>query len=128
MHYIKWLAIFAVTMLVGCSAISTTTDTTAAIGSGITNAVGASTNGTTNMSKSDDAELVRATAFVKSQMVFLRRDAAAGEGENLDTLASLMGEPDKQAFARWMQAHYQSLFDVQRSPEALVNYIATQRG
>lgn len=127
MRYTKLLMMCAATMLGGCSLLSSTTDTAAHISDAFVDSVAATTDGTTGLSKSGESKLARATAFVKSQIVFLRRDAAAGEGENLDTLASLMGEQDKQAFGRWMQAHYQNLFGVQRSPEGLVNYIATQR-
>lgn len=128
MRYLKIVIVFAAISLGGCSFLSTTTDTAAHISNAFVDGIAATTDGTTDLSKSGDSEQARATAFVKSQLVFLRRDAAAGEGENLDTLASLLGEPDKQAFGRWMQAHYQNLFSVQRTPGELVSYITRQRG
>lgn len=120
------LYIILVTILLsGCSFISTTTDTTAQLAEGITNATASTSDG---ISGPGDDENVRAKHFVKSQLALLRRDAAAGDGEHLRTLASLMGETDTQAFGHWVKNNYSELFEREFSAVELVDYIATQRG
>lgn len=50
--------------------------------------------------------------FVKSNYDTLAKEMASGEGENLSTLASLLGCPSDQvkSFGSFTQAHYRSLF------------------
>ncbi len=127
MRHVTFLTVFAAFLLGGCSLISTTTDTTAQLAEGITNATASTSDGISGQDPAEEAALARASRFVGSQWAFVRRDAAAGHGENLDALARLLGEPDHAAFGHWMQTNYQSLFDVERSPRELVDYVATQR-
>lgn len=58
----------------------------------------------------DDNDFAQAQDFADTQAVALRREAATGEGENLDSLAALLGEQDPAAFGQWMQAHYAELY------------------
>lgn len=127
MRYSVLLTTLAAGLLGGCSLITTTTDTTAQIAEGITNATAATSDASTG-SDPAEARLERATRFVESQMPYLQRDAAAGGGENLTALAKLMGESNPTQFGHWMQRNYTAVFSVERSPEELVRYIATQRG
>lgn len=127
MRFSALFAIFAAGLLGGCSLITTTTDTTAQIAEGITNATAASSDASTG-SDAVEARIQRATRFVKSQRPYLQRDAAAGGGENLDALARLLGESNPDEFSLWMQRNYAAVFRVERNPEELVRYIATQRG
>lgn len=80
-----------------------------------------STSSTTGSSKNER------TAFVESRFAAIRYDAARGYGENLDTLASLLGEPDRREFARWMKANYRDLFAGPDIPSQLLARIETQR-
>jgi len=127
MRHLLLIAGLAVSLLSGCSLISTTTDTTAAVAGAITDATAASADATTGITDGDAVDYARATQYVESQLVYLRRDAASGQGENIAAFASLMGETNEQAFGQWMQNNYTQLFSVQRSSEELVHYIATQR-
>lgn len=67
------------------------------------------------------------SAFVESRFAAIRYDAARGYGENLDTLATLLGEPDRAEFARWMKAHYSDLFVGLDAPSELLVRLETQR-
>jgi len=58
----------------------------------------------------DDNDFAQAREFSDSQSAALRREAATGEGENIDSLAALLGESDSDAFGQWMQAHYADLY------------------
>lgn len=103
------------TALAGCSQITITSDTlvagTARIADATTNAVQGTSNVTTNTADDVDARTHAARReFVGSQMAMLKREAARGEGENLDALAYMMHADDTQAFEAQVQANYQSLF------------------
>lgn len=103
------------TALAGCSQITVTSDTivdgTARIADATTNAVQGTSNVTTNTADDVDARTHAARReFVGSQMAMIKRDAARGQGENLETLAYMMHADDTQAFEGKVQAHYQSLF------------------
>lgn len=63
--------------------------------------------------------------FVDVRLASIKKEAAAGEGENLDALAQLMGKDDKAAFSGWMQVHYNELFNDLEQPEKLVSRIET---
>lgn len=54
----------------------------------------------------------RAFSFIRDNMDGLVRDIALGRGENLDTLAELMGVPadHRDAFAANLQANFDSIF------------------
>jgi len=58
--------------------------------------------------------------FVNKRYVAIRHDAANGGGENLDALAQLMGEKDKQVFAKKMQNNFDRVFkDIKEPVEIL---------
>ena len=61
--------------------------------------------------------------FVDVRIASIKQEAAAGEGENLDALAQLMGKQDKAAFSGWMQSNYQVLFDDLEQPSQLISRI-----
>jgi|GEM_PF-1111430 len=101
--------------LAGCSQITVTSDTivdgTARIADATTNAVNATSNVTTNTANDVDSRTHAARReFVGSQMAMIKRDAARGQGENLETLAYMMHADDTQAFEQAVQSHYQALF------------------
>ena len=59
-------------------------------------------------------------------MATIQKEAALGEGENLDALAELMGKKDKQAFSSWMYENYDVLFTNLEKPSQLVSRINDQ--
>ena len=61
--------------------------------------------------------------FVDVRIASIKQEAAAGEGENLDALARLMGKADTDAFSGWMQVHYDALFDGLEQPSELISRI-----
>lgn len=63
--------------------------------------------------------------FVDVRIASIKKEAAAGEGENLDALAQLMGKQDKQAFSGWMQVNYDALFNNLEQPNELISRIET---
>lgn len=69
-----------------------------------------------------DAEKAREITlkhFLDLRFDSIRRDAAAGGGENLDTLAELL-QQDKAEFNPWMQTNYDFLFTQLTSPQQLL--------
>ncbi len=89
----------------------------------ITQVLGATTNGTfgsqtfgissgTSGCTQDGAvKMVRATeVFVDVNFDSLRREMAAGNGEYVNTLASMLGATDTTSMVRFFQTEYQSLF------------------
>ena len=63
--------------------------------------------------------------FVDVRIATIKKEAAAGEGENLNALARLMGKEDKTAFSDWMQANYSELFNELERPTELISRIET---
>ena len=63
--------------------------------------------------------------FVDVRIASIKKEAAAGEGENLDALAKLMGKQDKTAFSGWMQTNYSELFNNLEQPVELISRIET---
>lgn len=116
-------------VLSGCSAILSTTNTTArtlqSTTDGITNVSQTTSQTGQDSSSSKDAEARR---FVHSRIAAIRRQAAAGHGEDLVALAALMHAHNPQAFSHWMQTNYQPLFNNLQKPEQLVTRIHTLRG
>ncbi|GAB3683532.1 DUF3015 family protein [Salinisphaera aquimarina] len=101
--------------LAGCSQITITSDTivdgTARIADATTNAVQGTSNITTDTASDVDARTHAARRkFVDSQYAMLKREAAQGQGENLDALAYMMHAENTQAFDQKVQANYESLF------------------
>lgn len=66
--------------------------------------------------------------FVDVRIASIKKEAAAGEGENLEALARLMGKQDKSAFSGWMQVHYDELFNNLERPAELISRIETLSG
>jgi len=48
--------------------------------------------------------------FVDVRLASIQKEAAAGQGENLDALAQLMGEQDSAEFSTMMRVNYDALF------------------
>lgn len=124
------LAVLALPALAGCAAVTSTTEAVTNTVSAGVNAVTKSTESTTNASvtEPEEASYARAEAYVASQLPLIRRDAAAGGGENTAALATLLGEADSAAFGEWMQANYRSLFHDLERPQQLVARIVARRG
>ena len=53
----------------------------------------------------------------------IKKEAAAGEGENLDALAHLLNRQDSVEFSGWMQSNYEELFTGLEQPTELVSRI-----
>lgn len=64
--------------------------------------------------------------FVDTRIASIQKDAAQGEGENLNALAELMGQKDKKAFSLWVHANYDELFTELDKPSQLISRIKTQ--
>jgi predicted small secreted protein len=67
-------------------------------------------------------------AFVNDRFKAIRAEAAKGQGENVEALAAMLGERDRQEFARWMQANYAPLFTDLKTPDELLARIENRRG
>ena len=82
----------------------------------------ASTAGTTAyiVGKNIDDDFAQAQDFADTQSVALRREAATGEGENLDALAALLHEDNPDAFGQWMQSNYSTLYGPEVSADSNV--------
>ncbi len=61
--------------------------------------------------------------FVDVRIASIKKEAAAGEGENLEALATLMGKQDKAEFSGWMQTNYDELFNNLEQPSELISRI-----
>ena len=67
--------------------------------------------------------------FVDVRLASIKQEAASGNGENLDALAHLMGEPDKAGFSQMMHVNYDTLFNNLSEPAELIGRIeAIQSG
>ena len=64
--------------------------------------------------------------FVDLRFANIQKDAAQGDGENLDTLAKLMGKSDRKAFSTWVHNNYENLFSDLAEPSQLISRIETQ--
>ena len=64
--------------------------------------------------------------FVDVRLASIQKEAAQGEGENLNALADLMGKKDKRAFSSWMHTNYDVLFNNLEKPSQLVSRINDQ--
>lgn len=109
----------------GCSQITVTSDTvvngTSRLADATTNAARATSDATTNASNSYAQSHDARRKFVTSQYDMLKREAARGEGEDLDTLAYMMSAQNKQAFSAELQSHYASLFSGQQNADAFLS-------
>tara|TARA_B100002049_G_scaffold82827_1_gene61146 strand:- start:1173 stop:1604 length:432 start_codon:yes stop_codon:yes gene_type:complete len=73
----------------------------------------ASTAGTTAYlvgKEMDEDDFAKAHDFADTQSVALRREAATGGGENVESLAKLLHAENPDNFGRWMQANYAELY------------------
>lgn len=100
----------------GCSVINTVGDGVSSTVEGIS-AVTSST--------SDERQ---SAAFVETRFAAIRAEASRGEGEHLDSLATLLGETDRAGFARFMKNHYSELFTGIEQPRELLARIDRYRG
>lgn len=100
----------------GCSTVNTVGDALSSTVEGITDVTSSST--------SDEAS----ASFVETRFASIRTEAARGEGENLDSLAKLLGEADRADFARFMQQRYGELFTGLEQPRELLARIDRYRG
>lgn len=123
-------AVLAIPALAGCALVTSTTNAVTHTASAGLNATTKSTESTTNATVTEPGspDYARAEAYVASQLPLIRRDAAAGGGENTAALAALLGEPDAEAFGRWMRANYGALFAGLERPQELLTRIAARRG
>jgi len=64
--------------------------------------------------------------FVNKRYVAIRHDAANGGGENLDALAQLLGEKNKQAFAEKMKLNFDRVFKDVDQPSDIIARIENQ--
>lgn len=124
------LTAFAIPVLAGCSLLTSTTDAVTNTVSAGVNATTKSTESTTNASVTEPGSpaYARAEAYVASQFPLIRRDAAAGGGENTAALGALLGETDAEAFGHWMRANYVELFAGLDRREDLLARIVARRG
>lgn len=110
------------TALSGCGVVTSTTDA-------IADSTHQATNTTSSTSHSFDAADYnhRAQRFVKTDIDAIREQAARGYGDELDTLATLLHEPNQAEFSRWMQRHYATLFSRLNRPTDLLQRIRRLR-
>jgi hypothetical protein len=102
-------------LLGGCSVINTVADGVSSTVNGITDA--------TRSTTSDD----KSASFIENRFAAIRAEAARGGGENLDSLADLLGETDRADFARFMHARYAELFTGLAEPRELRTRIESYR-
>jgi hypothetical protein len=75
----------------------------------------------------DESASLRTRHYVRTQLDWIEREAAGGEGEHIEALAVLLGETDPAAFASWAQRHHGQLFSDLREPEELIARIDAAR-
>ena len=120
----------ACTELAGCSALTSTTHRTGdgitAVGRGTAHVTRATSNA--SITEPDVPRYAAAEAFARSQMPILKREAAEGGGEHVQTLALLLGER-RDRLGAWLQQHYSRLFAAGRPTDAraLVTRIAARQ-
>lgn len=117
------LLISAVT-LSACSTISTETTEIpfdiASTSGDIASTASGSTGG-------DDSSSVAARAYLESDLAWIKRDAANGQGEHLDALAVLVGAANDPSFGSWMKQHYGEIFLENSSADSVYTTIMTLR-
>ena len=65
--------------------------------------------------------------FIDTRFASLQKEAAKGDGENLDALAELLGKDDKPAFSSWMHDNYDDLFTGLEQPNQLISRIQAKQ-
>lgn len=109
----------------GLSGCLTTDATTLPFDLASTTGDAASSSGSS--SGGDEQANLRTRHYVRTQIDWIERDAAGGEGEHIEALAVLLGEDDPKAFAGWAQANHGALFTDLGQPEELIVRIDAQR-
>jgi len=104
-HFLTSVLLSSVIVLTGCSITDVTSTTSGSLDAA-----------------TPDVTLNR---FVDVRLASIQKEAARGEGENLNALAELMGKTDKRAFSQWMQINYDALFTELSAPEELITRIKT---
>ena len=66
--------------------------------------------------------------FVNTRFAAIKKEAAAGSGENIAVLADLMGQKDSDHFSGWMQTNYDVLFGDIQKPVELISRIENEKG
>ena len=70
---------------------------------------------------------VTVNEFVSKRYVAIRTEAARGHGENLDALAQLMGQKDKEKFSREIKENFENIFAAETSnPDVIIAKIEAQ--
>jgi hypothetical protein len=115
-HKLSLVAVAAVT-LAGCEFLSTTT-----------NSVTSAVKSVTDVTSSTTGGKEKSSSFVDTRFAAIQAEAARGEGEHLDSLATLLGEPDRAEFSRWMHGNYNRLFSDLKNPQELLARIEKYRG
>lgn len=116
--------LFTLPVVAGCSAVTSTTNTTAKALEQVSDATSQSSDATT---EGPNTGYARAREFVDSQFHIVRREAAAGGGEHTAALARLMGENNPKAFGNWLQDNYGVLFSHLENHGDLVTRISAHR-
>lgn len=106
------LVAVAGTIFSGCSIINTASE-----------GVGTITDFTSSTTSDEQS-----AAFVETRFASIRAQAARGEGEDLDSLATLRGETDRAEFARFMKQRYGELFVGLEQPRELLVRLDRYRG
>ncbi|TNF34508.1 MAG: DUF3015 domain-containing protein [Gammaproteobacteria bacterium] len=79
--------------------------------------VSSSTSSTTDTVTPD----VTLNNFIDKRYDAIRKDAARGQGENIEALSQLMGTHDADSLASWMKQNYEQLFGQNTGPEDLAS-------
>ena len=108
--------VLAAGLLAGCQMFTTTTDGVSKIAYSMT-----------DMTSSTSPDGKSAAAFVNTRYAAIRTEAAQGGGEHIDSLATLLNEPDRAGFARWMKDNYATLFSASAGPQDLLKRIEDRR-
>lgn len=121
--FVSFFALTAIAVLPAC----TTTDAVS-LPFDLASTTGDSATSTSSTTEGDDSQAsLEQERFVKTQISWIERDAARGEGESLAALAELLGETDSREFAQWTQHNYVALFTDLQEPQELLQRIKTLR-
>ncbi len=121
-YFLSGAAVLGVAVLLGGCVTATTTDGVETTTDGV-EAVTKSVSSISHSTSGDEKK----TAFVTDRFEAIRFESAKGAGENVETLAALLGETDAKVFARWMKANYAPLFADLKNPQELLARIQAHR-
>jgi len=119
----RYIGLFGCATLLGACVTTTAPTTTLET---ITDGLKSTSNAVTNVVSSTTPDSKK-SAFVTDRYDAIRFEAAKGEGENIDSLATLLGENDRGDFAQWMKANYTPLFANLKEPKELLARIERRR-